>query len=293
MSSKVVNLLKSPFPRMEKPWKQTFYTALIVSIIFFLFQPFGMASIPSYKYLVISGYVVVTALSTVVLNYIFPALFPSYYREDEWTLGKNILNVLLLCIIITLGNTIYSMFIFGLATSWQIFMAMLMYVLITAPFPCIFISMWHRNVLLTKHLKEANQLNHQFIQKANSVDSVTKAPEEDAMLTFMGNTRDTLDIPVNDLIYVESEGNYIKVTYWNAEKVHQKMIRNTLKQIEQMVDPFNHIIRCHRAFLVNTQQVTKIDGNARGYYLSLRNCTQEVPVSRAYTTVIKQIFSNP
>ena len=81
MSNKVINLLTSPFPQMENPWKQTLYTALIVSIIFFLFQPFGMASISSYKYLVISGYVAVTALSTIILNYIFPILFPGYYRE--------------------------------------------------------------------------------------------------------------------------------------------------------------------------------------------------------------------
>ena len=101
-----------------------------------------------------------------------------------------------------------------------------------------------------------------------------------------------LDISVKDLIYIESEGNYIKVTYLHDGNVQQKMIRNTLKQIEQMVLSFNHIIRCHRAFLVNTHQVIKIDGNARGYYLTLRNCSQEVPVSRAYTTLIKQMFSS-
>ena len=291
MSNKVVSLLTSPFPQMENPWKQTLYTALIVSIIFFLFQPFGMASISSYKYLVISGYVAVTALSTIILNYIFPILFNGYYREEGWTLGKSILNVLLLCFIITLGNTIYSIFIFGIATSWQIFMTMMLYVLITAPFPCIFITMWHRNILLTKHLKEANQLNQQLSHHSNPSDKKSEESEEDTHLTFMGNTRDTLDIPLNDLIYVESEGNYIKVTYQQDGNVHQKMIRNTLKQIEQMVEPFHHIIRCHRAFLVNTHQVVKIDGNARGYYLSLRNCTQEVPVSRAYTSIVKQNFS--
>ena len=168
---------------------------------------------------------------------------------------------------------------------------MLLYVLITAPFPCIFISMWRRNVLLTKHLKEANQLSHQLSNSTIPEDSKPKNYEEDTHLTFMGNTRDTLDILVNDLIYVESEGNYIKVTYQKDGHVHQKMIRNTLKQIEQMVEPFHHIIRCHRAFLINIHQVTKVDGNARGYYLSLRNCAQEVPVSRAYTSVIKQNFS--
>ena len=292
MSNKIADLLSSPFPQMEKPWKLTLYTALIIAVIFFLFQPFGMSSIASYKYPIIGGYVAVTVLATVILGYIFPALFPTYFRDDKWTFGKNILNVVLLCFIIALGNSIYSIFIFGRAASWQIFITMLIYVVMIAPFPWIFITMWHRNILLTKHLKEANQLDHQLSNSTTSEKKVSTTSEEDTHLTFIGNTRDMLDISVKDLIYIESEGNYIKVTYLHDGNVQQKMIRNTLKQIEQMVLSFNHIIRCHRAFLVNTHQVIKIDGNARGYYLTLRNCSQEVPVSRAYTTLIKQMFSS-
>ena len=41
MSNKIADLLSSPFPQMEKPWKLTLYTALIIAVIFFLFQPFA------------------------------------------------------------------------------------------------------------------------------------------------------------------------------------------------------------------------------------------------------------
>ena len=227
-------------------------------------------------------------MATVTMSYLFPAIFPTYYREDKWTFGKNLINTLLLFLLITLANSIYCIFIFGCAVSWQIFIIMLINVLLIAPFPWVFISLWQRNVLLTKNLKEANLLNQQLTVNTISENKESDCLTEQAHLSFMGNTREALDIPVGDLLYIESEGNYIKVTYLQEDQVHQRMIRNTLKQTEQITQPFNHIIRCHRAFLVNTHQVIKIDGNARGYYLTLRHCTHEVPVSRAYSSILKE-----
>ena len=53
-----------------------------------------------------------------------------------------------------------------------------------------------------------------------------------------------------------------------------------------------HIIKCHRAFLVNLRHVVKVSGNAQGYRLQVGECREEVLVSRAYIRVVKDYFED-
>ena len=54
----------------------------------------------------------VAMLSVVV--YALPAMFPVWYGEERWTLGKELLSTLLLCVLVVLGNWIYTALIFGI-----------------------------------------------------------------------------------------------------------------------------------------------------------------------------------
>lgn len=114
-----------------------------------------------------------------------------------------------------------------------------------------------------------------------------KEPVKNRMLEFYGSTKEQLIIEAGDLMYVEADGNYIKVVYRKADGVGRKLLRCTMKQAEGTVVDCPFIIRCHRAFLVNIRWVVKVDGNSQGFRLSLQGCEEEVPVSRAYTDEVK------
>jgi DNA-binding LytR/AlgR family response regulator len=47
-------------------------------------------------------------------------------------------------------------------------------------------------------------------------------------------------------------------------------------------------MRCHRAFIVNTKNVSHIEGNAAGYRLSLKSTENKIPVSRNYGPAITE-----
>ena len=65
-----------------------------------------------------------------------------------------------------------------------------------------------------------------------------------------------------------------------------------MKQVEEAVSAAPFIVRCHRAFLVNTRRVVRADGNSQGYKLSLEGCEEAVPVSRAYAKEVKRLIES-
>jgi DNA-binding LytR/AlgR family response regulator len=61
-----------------------------------------------------------------------------------------------------------------------------------------------------------------------------------------------------------------------------------MKQAVAAVREAPFVMRCHRAFLVNLQTVTKVTGNLQGYQLQLGDTGREVPVSRGYAKEIRE-----
>jgi DNA-binding LytR/AlgR family response regulator len=85
-------------------------------------------------------------------------------------------------------------------------------------------------------------------------------------------------------IYLEAYGNYVKVNYYTEDGLaKQKLLRATIKQMEDALAPVPFIIRCHRAYLVNTKHITSVKGNSQGYKVSFDYPIEDIPVSRAYT----------
>ena len=80
------------------------------------------------------------------------------------------------------------------------------------------------------------------------------------------------------------------ITSLKDNRPASKLLRLTMKQAEATVASTPFIVRCHRAFLVNLQRVTKVEGNSQGYRLRLEGCAGEVPVSRGYAKEIKTLF---
>ena len=88
MINKLLTLLRSPYPSLVKRWKSVIIPSLIVFLILFVLQPFGISMMGGYKFWVVLGYGVVSSLALSISTYLFPALFPRYHSEKNWTLGR-------------------------------------------------------------------------------------------------------------------------------------------------------------------------------------------------------------
>lgn len=296
--NKLAELLHSPYPVLCQRWKTVLISSVIVFLIVYLLQPFGISQMHSeYKIIILLGYGVVSSIALSVTLYLIPAFFPKYFEEKNWTLGKHLLNTLLLCFLITIGNGVYSAWVYNLNLSWNLFYISLIWVALLAPFPIVFFTMWNRNLQLARNLKEATEMNFYLSRKISSENGEVISEEKESssgMLVFSGGTKEMLEVAVDDFLYAEAEGNYVKATYRTAKNgaVIQKLLRATMKQAEETVAEYPYIIRCHRAFLVNVQRVVKVDGNSQGYRLRLEGCEEEVPVSRAYAKGVKMLIEN-
>lgn len=299
MINRLFTLLRSPYPVLMKRWKAVLIPPCIVFLILFLFQPFGISQMGAYKIWVLLGYGMVSWLALGISIYVLPVFFPRFHREQDWTLGKELLAAFSSCLLVVIGNWIYTSCIFGWhILSWWGFMISLAWVAALAPFPITFILMWNRNLQLARNLKEALEMNLILSKRENTEKEMIKTEEEGengdcesaetpVRLLFSGGTKEMLEVDAYTLLYIEAEGNYVRIAYRSAGRVVQKLVRATLKQAEEAVEACPYIFRCHRAFLVNIRAVVKVDGNSQGYRLRLKDCEEEVPVSRAYAKAVK------
>lgn len=275
---------REPYPSLVSPWKVVVVPAAIIFLVLYLLQPFGIAWIESGKLWVTLGAACISAGVSSVFVWVLPWMFPRYYEERAWTLGKEVSGTLALLLCITVCVWLYVAWLCGVMPGVRLFFTVLLWVLILGAFPTVLFAMWNRNIRLARNLREATELNLRLSQKPEAEETPP------ATLVFSGGTREMLELDARLFLYAESEGNYICLHYLSHNDNHpvSKLLRLTMKQAEAAVASAPFIVRCHRAFLVNLHQVSKVDGNSQGYRLRLEGCAEEVPVSRGYAKEIKE-----
>lgn len=286
---KILKYLSSPYPLFCQRWKVALISCGIVFFILLLFQPFGISAISHNKLGILLGYMAVTGLFLCIPVYLLPLLFPDFYEDERWTLGKHLLNNLFIFFFIAVGLWLYSDWIFGWGLRWDIFCSFLVSAVVVGIFPTAFFVMLNRNRFLASHLREAMEMN-QYLQKAESIPNRNRLEDEKEYIVFSGGTKESFELIASDLLYVEAEGNYVKIVYRKNEKCTHKMLRATMKQVEEVSRPFSYIVKSHRAFLVNLCAVSKVSGNSQGYRLFLYDCEDSIPVSRAYSKEVKMLI---
>lgn len=288
---KLLNYLNSPYPVFYQRWKIAVISSVIVFLILALLQPFGISSIEHHKLSILLGYMAVTAVFLCIPVYLFPALFPAYYEDDRWTVGKHILSQVYIFFFIAIGNWLYSAIVFNWGFRLDIFYSFLLCTVIIGFFPSVLFILLNRNRLLAFHLKEATEMNL-HLQRSAATANVGRVEQEDTVILFAGGAKEVLEVNTSDLFFVEADGNYVKITYRKSHEPVRKLLRMTMKQAEEATAVYPFIIKCHRAFLVNLHAVSRVSGNSQGYRLSLDGCEEEIPVSRAYSKEIKTLIEN-
>ena len=109
-------------------------------------------------------------------------------------------------------------------------------------------------------------------------------------ITLEGTTNEHVTLEISDLLYIEAVGNYVKVCQLQDNDVHTHMLRATMKQMEDTLEAYPMIVRCHRAFMVNLAQVEQISSNSRAMQLVMRHSHDTIPVSRSNVNKLKELL---
>ena len=101
-----------------------------------------------------------------------------------------------------------------------------------------------------------------------------------------------LSISPENLYYIESDDNYIKVWYTDSKgDLQQYILRCRLKTVE---DSFkgSSLLRCNRKYIVNMDKVGMLRKESEGYILELsNNAITPIPVTKTYTDAVLSHFT--
>lgn len=284
MRSKVSKYLSQPAPVNEKPWLSVLLCVAIVIFILAIFEPFNFRLNSLGQVWVLVGFALLTMLVTSIAFALFPKIFKRFYNPDKWTTGKSLLNNVFFLIIMGIGVVCYDYFIVmkQLPEYFPMgFLVDLLAALTIGIIPLSIITIITQNNALKRNLNSSKEINQILSER------IKISPIKEDLITLNKSTKESISIRPDDILYLESEGNYVNVHYRQDEKVTYKQIRSTIKQMEETLQNHPMFIRCHRAFIVNINYISNAEGNAQGYQLTLSNVPLEIPVSRTYLKNIK------
>jgi len=276
-------LLKEPYPYKEPNGKRIAFNlglGCFVALFLIFFQPFGLSqNIMPNKNWFLAGFGVVTFLVTVLTEFLFPALAPKWFKERNWTLGRQILTTLTAIQFIAISNAAYTSWVFPTLNFGGILPLFMVYTFSIGFFPVVFTIVIEYKVGMQRYSGLVTIRNQEL-----------KIPNQKIVLTSE-NGKDELTLDYSKLLYLEAEDNYVSAYFKEGDKIGKKLFRSTLNRFEELL-PNPPFARCHRSFLVNYNLVSNVTGNAQGYLFHFEDMNCSVPVARKFGTLAKQLISS-
>jgi hypothetical protein len=141
-------------------------------------------------------------------------------------------------------------------------------------------------------LMELKFENETLLRENESVQRQVEKYEEDNMsksVEFISeNNSENFVSHVSEVVVIKSADNYVEIVFREGDIFKKKLIRNTLKNIEQQLKPFPGFVRCHRVCIVNIRYIEKFHRNYSGHWLALKGYDEQIPVSRQYLLRFKE-----
>lgn len=268
---------KIPSSQGNRAWiEASAIAAGIVFFILFFFQPFGLFL---YQGSLLKVCLTFSAVSfAITLLYGLLIIVPISRKVKAWRVWHEALTILLLLLLISMGNMVTDMALFGHRPSVAMWTA---YTAATFIIGCVI------TVAIT-------MLSYQHYVRNKLELLIDKSPEMQSGKTITlhddsagGNG---LTIPVADFLYAEVRKNNVIVFYQKNSNVQTHEMRMTLASLIGSIDEPD-IIQCHRSFVVNVANITSAKGNSNGYQLLMGNCPNLVPVSRSYVPTLRSFIA--
>ena len=117
-------------------------------------------------------------------------------------------------------------------------------------------------------------------------------PETQKITLFDNSGTLKMSLSPENLYYIESDDNYIKVWYSDSKgELKQYMLRCRLKTVEESFKD-SGLVRCHRKYIVNIKKVKVLHKESDGYYLDLDNETiPPLSVTKTYADAVLSHFT--
>lgn len=223
------------------------------------------------------------SLSAGLAAYVSMRLFKKinrFSKPKEWNLVKEVAFIVMIMAVLGIVIFLLAFWLEPPSDRWNLetFLDSFKYAFFTGIVPFAFFTAINYQSLFTTRISVIEE-------------SDEKMPLEDKIQIRSKLKKEELTFYPSQMIYAESDGNYVIFHLLVNAKVEQKMMRNSMGEVERQLSDFPQFFRTHRAFMVNLKKVTAKKGNSSGYQLKLAETDFEVPVSRQKTKAFDEKFS--
>ena len=280
----ILSWLSTPYyfnPSLQFKLKTSFSFGLFVFIFLYIFKPFTLASLQEILFGYTLGIGIITFLGSFFALYVPPFIFKNYFDEDKWTIGRNLFFTIIT--IFFLGSILWY---FGDLYKKErgitniSYLDFILYTFLVGIIPVFLFIFTNEKNVRERRKKKASEIREQ--KKKKLLEKQKKIKNE--IVIYSDNKKEHLTIKINNLVYITSQGNYASFFIKKDDNLlKEKILRVTLTKTEEALDDYPNIIRCHKSYIVNTNFIIDIKGNARGYLLKSKYVTLDIPVSRSFS----------
>lgn len=269
-------------------------TALFALLFINIFQPFGSRdwypNISEFTYFFFSSLIILTGMLVVVISRWLMFRFSKkhnivYWQYFVWIFGEILTMALFFSLFIYLvieqgegaeevGKKRDFIVIMKQSTTNTAWVLLLPYAILWLYFA----------------FREKNKL----LQQLDNTQLETEVTPAKKMLIGFPDEKGELRISLilDHLLYIESADNYVTIHYLNKSKLSHYILRNSLKWIEENLTSDTPLVRCHRSYIVNLDNVKVLQKTKDGIFLELDTInTPDLPVSKTYYNLVMDKFS--
>ena len=277
-NSRVMSFLtrKYPFPISSHWLRDCAVYCAIVFLILYLLQPFGFSMYQGNKLLLALLFGAVTFGCCLVYGFVER---PLIQHVSPWRVWHEALSILAMILFIGICNFFVCAWVFHFPVTLGSILMFLYWTLIIG----MIVTVCSISLNYYRHLR--NQLETLLNKTTEEQTDITVTIHD---TTVRGND---LQLPINDLLYIEAQKNNVMVYYMNGETVSHSEVHTTLSAVLDELHSYENIFQCHRSFVVNLNNITSAQGNSNGYQLRLGSCPTVVPVSRTYVPKLRSFIA--
>ncbi|WP_372652696.1 LytTR family transcriptional regulator DNA-binding domain-containing protein [Draconibacterium sp.] len=252
--------------------------SLGIFLFLLFFQPFEIQN-PDFnnRLIILATFGAITLVLLSIFRVIIPSIFITAFSEQRWTILKEIIIDLLFVICNSVAFAFFARYVGQIPMTFPIVINIVI-ISITA---AVVVVLTNQFYLLKKKVQKLELTPEEVIKNES-----TETPAE---IEFESeNKTEYFTLFLEQLILIKSANNYIEVIYKHNDEIKKKLIRNTMKTTEKLLQKYPEVIRCHRSCMVNKNYIKKVSRGSDGLELNLFDYPQVIHVSRQYVLQLKE-----
>ena len=254
------------------------WTAFFALVFINIYKPFSSSSwynVSEFKFFVFSSLIILTGVLVVVLSRI--VMF-HWGKQHTISVGSYSIWILLEIFFMSLFYTIYTLVLNPERDYMDVFESSTINtsLVLLLPYSVLHFYFSYKDKERRLQLLEEHQ-----------AETVARQ----SVLSFYDEKQELrLSVKRSELLYVESADNYVCIWYLSKGQLTKFLLRNSLKAMEENFADTN-VLRCHRSYMVNFDQVKVIRREKEGIFLELGiERVPDIPISKTYSAKVMRWF---